>query len=137
MNILKDVIAGLTGPVAAYFQRRAELRQARYEARLKFEQALGDRQAQLALAGLTADASWEMEFARQAASSWKDEYTLLLVSVPVFLSFIKTSFLNGPAIVAAGFGALGTTPLWYQILLSSIFGATFGIRMYRRHITDT
>jgi hypothetical protein len=137
MSIWSSVISGLTGPVATYFTRRAEIKQAKFEATLKFEQAKGDRQAQLIRDGLAADANWEMVFAQQAASSWKDEYTLIVVSVPMFLSFIKTSFLDGPGIVSQGFGALGTTPAWYQLVLISIFLATYGIRYWRRNQSDT
>jgi hypothetical protein len=75
MNIIADLVKGLSAPVATYFTRRAELKQAKFEAQLKFEQAVGDRKAELVKAGLTADMNWEMEFARQAEASWKDEYT--------------------------------------------------------------
>lgn len=137
MSIVKSVIEGLTGPVATYFIRRKELAQAKFEAKLKFEQAQGDRLATLIREGLAADANWEMEFARQASASWKDEYTLIVVSIPMFLSFIKTSFLDGPAIVSKGFEALGNTPTWYQVVLISIFLATYGIRYWRRTQSDT
>lgn len=133
----KKVIEGITGPMATYFTRKAELKQARFEAELKMEQAAGDRRAQLIREGLAADANWEMEFARQAASSWKDEYTLLVVSVPAILSFIKTPALDGPAIVGAGMAALGTTPLWYQTMLGIMFCATVGVRWWRRSQSDT
>lgn len=136
-EIGKKVVEGLTGPVVTYLQRRAELKQARFEAQLKFEQAQGDRMADLIRTGLAADANWEMEFARQAATSWKDEYTLLVVSIPAILSFIKTDYLDGPGIVAAGMAALGSTPMWYQAMLGIMFCATVGVRWWRRTQYDT
>jgi len=136
-EIAKKAVEGITGPVVTYLTRRAELKQARFEAELKMEQAAGDRRAQLIREGLAADANWEMEFARQAASSWKDEYTLLVVSVPAILSFIKTESFDGPTIVAAGMGALSSTPLWYQTLLGIMFCATVGVRWWRRSQSDT
>lgn len=128
---------GIVEPVADYYKRKQELKQAKFEAQLKFEQAKGDRQAQLIREGLAADANWEMEFARQAATSWKDEYTLIVVSIPAVLAFTRTSWFDGPAIVADGFAALAATPTWYQILLCSMFGATVGIRWWRRTQSDT
>ena len=128
---------GVVEPVATYFTRRQELKQAKFEAQLKFEQAAGERRAQLIREGLAADANWEMEFARQAATSWKDEYTLIVVSIPAVLAFVRTPWFDGPAIVGAGFEALTTTPTWYQILLCSMFGATVGIRWWRRSQSDT
>jgi hypothetical protein len=136
-SIIKDGLSALAAPAFTYFTRKGELRQARFEAELKFEVAKGDRQAQLIREGLAADANWEMEFARQAGGSWKDEYTLLVVSIPMFLSFFKTPTFDGPGIVSEGFTALGTTPTWYQIVLISIFLATYGIRYWRRSQSDT
>jgi len=138
LDIIKTLLGkGLVEPIAEYMQRKQELKQARFEAKLKFEQAKGDRQAELIKAGLAADANWEMEFARQAENSWKDEYTLLVVSIPAILAFVSTPWLDGAAIVAAGFAALATTPVWYQILLCSMFAATVGIRWWRRTQFDT
>ena len=128
---------GLVEPVADYYKRKQELKQAKFEAQLKFEQAKGDRQAQLIREGLAADANWEMEFARQAAASWKDEYTLIVVSIPAVLAFMRSKWFDGPSIVADGFAALAATPTWYQILLCSMFGATVGIRWWRRTQSDT
>ena len=138
LDWIKAVLGkGVVEPVATYFNRRQELKQAKFEAQLKFEQAAGDRRAQLIREGLAADASWEMEFARQAKDSWKDEYTLGVISIPAIFAFVRTEWFDGPAIVASGFAALATTPVWYQVLLCSMFGATVGIRWWRRTISDT
>lgn len=140
MSVFTDVVAGLTGPVADYFKRRAELKaeQVKLDAELRakdheLEIAMKQRQIELVSQGLSADANWEMEFARQAASSWKDEYTLLVVSIPLILSFIPSC----SAYVKAGFEALSATPVWYQIMLVSLFFATVGIRYWRRSQSDT
>ena len=124
---------GIVEPVANYMQRRAELKHARFEAQLKAEVAAGDRRVRLISEGLAADASWETEFARQAASSWKDEYVLLVLSIPLVLCFVP-----GLAVyITAGFAALSATPSWYQWLVVMIYAATYGIRVWRRNITDT
>jgi hypothetical protein len=133
MGVLDKIIGGVAAPVVTYLTRRAELSAAKFEARLKFEQAVGDRKAELIRAGLTADMNWEMEFARQAEGSWKDEYTLLVVSIPAVLAFIPSC----APYVAAGFAALSVTPGWYQVMLCSIFLATYGIRFWRRSQSDT
>ena len=141
MSFWKNLIGGAVGPVAekiaVYFTRKAELAQARFEAKLKFEQALGDRRAELIKAGLAADANWEMEFAEQARTSWKDEYTLGVVSLPALLCFIKTDNFDGPGIVRDGMSALSGTPLWFQTILGIMFCATVGVRWWRRTQSDT
>jgi len=124
---------GLVEPVADYYKRKAELKQARFEAELKMEQAKGDRAAELIKLGLTADMNWEMEFARQAQNSWKDEYTLLVISAPAIMCFVP----GFAPYVSAGFGALEGTPRWYQLVFISLFLATVGIRYWRRSQSDT
>lgn len=139
-DVVKGVVTGVTGPVAEFFTRRAEIkaqeRQLASQERLKMHElkmAQMDRQIELKKQGLEADANWEMEFARQAASSWKDEYTLIVVSIPLWMCFIPKL----APYVRDGFGALKETPVWYQGLVLTLFLATVGIRYWRRGQYDT
>lgn len=106
------VVGGLVKPITDYFTRKKELSAQEHANALKLLEAQGERQAQLIREGLAADANWEMEFARQAATSWKDEYTLLLFSIPAVLAFVRIGGFDGPAIVSAGFEAISGMPLW-------------------------
>jgi len=133
VNILGEILKGVTGPVADYFNDRQRIKAEDRAGERELKRAQLDRKIELTKAGLTADMSWEMEFARQAASSWKDEYTLLITSIPVVLCFIP----GGAKYVHDGFSALGMTPLWYQGLVLSLFLASVGIRYWRRKQYDT
>lgn len=129
----KIIGEGVGGKVVDYFTRKAELKAQERQEEAAIRRAQTERQIELIKTGLTADMNWEMEFARQAQSSWKDEYTLLVTSIPAILSFIP----GGSVYVQQGFEALGQTPLWYQILLSSMFLATIGVRYWRKTQSDT
>lgn len=136
----KLVGGGVVQPIADYFTKREERKalesQMKSQEKMKdheLEMAFKTRQIDLVSQGLTADMNWEMEFARQASGTWKDEYTLIVVSIPAILAFIPSC----AQYVAAGFEALAKTPLWYQVMLSSIFLATYGIRAWRRTQSDT
>lgn len=137
LAIVEKLLSGVTGPVADYFKARAEQKSRERIRQMELKDAIHTRQMELIKEGLHADMNWEMEFARQAASSWKDEYTLGVVSVPTLLAFVRTDWLDGPAIVADGFKALSDTPMWYQTVLISLFLATVGIRWWRRSLSDT
>lgn len=132
MSVL-DFITPIVKPVSDYFTRRAELKSAERQQTAAIQQATVERQIELIKQGLTADMNWEMEFAAQARTSWKDEYTLLVVSIPAVMAFVP----GWSQYVAAGFGALAQTPAWYQLMLVSIFFATYGIRYWRRTQSDT
>jgi len=140
MGVLSEIVSGIGKPVSDYFTRRQELKAEQYkldsEERLKMHElkmAEVDRRIDLQKQGLTADLNWEMEFARQASSSWKDEYTLIVCSIPAVLAFIP----GCDEIVSKGFDALEKTPSWYQLLLLTLFFATVGIRYWRRTQSDT
>ena len=132
MNVL-DVLGVVFKPIADYFNKRQEIKAQEHQNQLEMIKAQGERQAQLMRDGLTADMAWETEFAKQAATSWKDEYTLLVVSVPLVMAFVP----GLAQYVAAGFVAFAGTPLWYQVMVQTIFYATYGIRLWRRNQSDT
>jgi len=63
-----------------------------------------------------------------ANSGWKDEWVLIILSIPMILAFIPYTVKY----VEAGFIALDGTPLWYRTTVMTIYLATFGIRLWRR-----
>lgn len=132
MNLL-SILGGLPQILADIYKQRQEIKAREREREFELQEAIHKRRVELIAQGLAADANWEMEFARQAATSWKDEYTLLVISVPAILCFIP----GMDVYVKAGFSALNETPIWYQITFLSLFLATVGIRYWRRTQSDT
>ena len=74
------------------------------------------------------DAEWESQSI--ANSGWKDEWVLIVLSLPMILSFIPYT----QPFVVSGFIALNDTPLWYRTTVMTIYLATFGIRLWRRDV---
>lgn len=133
MGFLDKVLGGLAAPVLNYLSERQKIKSAERMRAEELKEATAKRQVELISQGLAADANWEMTFAQQAASSWKDEYELAVISIPLFMSFIP----GLDVYVGRGFDVLGKTPLWYQSLLVTIFLANYGIRSWRRSQSDT
>lgn len=133
MSILDKILGGPVAALAEIFKRRMEIKaEARAQER-QIKAALAERQVELIKQGLTADMNWEMEFAKQASSSWKDEFVLLVLSVPLVLCFVPSL----TPYARAGFEALAQTPDWYRWLVTVIFCAIYGIRIWRRTQSDT
>lgn len=86
----------------------------------KKREAKDERAAEL----LRQHGSWEEIMARGSTTSWKDEYLLILFSIPLILSFIP-AFVGD---VHAGFAALETTPAWYRAAIGIMVSASFGVR---------
>jgi hypothetical protein len=109
----------LIGPVAnlagGFLKNKAEEKQAKHEAKMKVIQNDGD---------------WESKMADASASSWKDEFWTIVLSVPIFM--IGYSIVVGdPEIVNRvedGFVALSGLPEWYQMLLFIAISSSFGIK---------
>ena len=131
MNIL-SILGKVPEVIGNYVTRRMEIKHEDRQQERAIKKALTERQLALIEQGLHADMQWELEMAKQAASSWKDEYVLILVSIPAILTFFGFS-----KEVAEGFEALEKMPRWYQIVFVSVLLATYGIRWWRRSQSDT
>jgi hypothetical protein len=74
------------------------------------------------------DHEWELESIRN--SGWKDEWVLVILSIPMILVFVPYT----QQAVFDGFIALDSTPLWYRTIVASVYLATFGLRLWRRDV---
>ena len=62
------------------------------------------------------------------ATSWKDDYILIIFSIPVIMGFIP----GCDVYVKAGFEALGMTPVWYQVIFIVMCLTIYGHRKLAR-----
>ena len=72
----------------------------------------------------TGEIDWDIEMARASSSSWKDEWLVVLFSIPLILAFIP----GMEEVVSNGFAQLQAMPEWYQYSLGVIVAASFGVR---------
>ena len=112
---LTSLIGPVSNLVGGYFKNKAEEKQAVHQAKMEV---------------IKNDADWESKMADASASSWKDEFWTLVLSIPVFMvgyAIIAndTSFIDR---VHLGFNALSELPEWYQYLLFIAISSSFGIR---------
>ena len=115
VKFLLPVLKPLVDVVREYFVRRGEVKAAEHLVTLK---------------GLQSEKAWEVEQAKASANSWKDEYLVILLTLPVVC--VAYSVVTGDTAVIdrmqGGFAALAALPDWYQIAFGVAVGASFGIR---------
>ena len=118
------MIQALIGPIASlagtWLEGKVEKTKAETGAKVakaKAEAAIMEKKA-------TGEIDWDLEMARGSQSSWKDEWLVILFSVPLVLSFIP----GMEGVVANGFEQLEKMPNWYQYSLGVIVAASFGVR---------
>ncbi len=124
------IIATLTGQtVEAVLEYKSEKR--RLKANIELEKLRGKAEYERAKtaraeASEGRDHEWELESIRN--SGWKDEWVLILLSIPLVLVFIPST----QDIVKVGFENLEATPDWYRWMTMVIFSAIYGVRLWRR-----
>tara|TARA_B100000497_G_scaffold120695_1_gene149468 strand:- start:267 stop:650 length:384 start_codon:yes stop_codon:yes gene_type:complete len=119
------MIQAFIGPIAnlagSWLQGKADKTAA--EAKLKLTEA--ETKSKILLSEKTSVADWERIMAQGTQNSWKDEYLVLLFSIPLVLSFCGEF---GRSAVANGFAALEAMPEWYQYTLGVIVASSFAVR---------
>lgn len=125
-SIVGALLGKVAPKVADYYIRKQELKQ---EAELeKMRGKVAWQQAMTKRASESEGRDHEWELAMIENSGWKDEWVLLMISIPLPLSFIPAT----QPYVTGGFDALAMTPLWYQGMVVTIYFAIYGIRKWRR-----
>ena len=118
------MLTALIGPIASlagtWLEGHVETGKAKTAAEVakkKAEAIVYERKA-------NAEIDWDLEAIKGSASSWKDEWLVILFSVPLILAFIP----GMEGVVANGFEQLKSMPEWYQYSLGVIVAASFGVR---------
>lgn len=113
--MLGQLIGPVTNLVGSYFKNKGEEKQAKHEAKMSVIQNYAD---------------WESKMADASATSWKDEFWTIVLSVPVFMIGYAIALDDTDVIARTklGFEALSGLPEWYQYLLFIAISSSFGIR---------
>jgi len=119
------MIQALLGPVASLAGTWLEGKVERTKAESASKVAKAKAEATIMEKKATGEIDWDLEMARGSQGSWKDEWLVVLFSIPLILSFCGEW---GRVIVAEGFAALDAMPDWYQYTLGVIVAASFGVR---------
>ncbi len=131
--MLAKLIATLTGQtVEAVLEYKNTKR--KLKAEIELEKLRGKAEyerAKTARAEASEGRDHEWELASIQNSGWKDEWVLIVLSIPMILVFIPWT----QPFIETGFDALDSTPLWYRTIVASIYLATFGLRLWRRDMS--
>ena len=120
-------LAGAFGEeVAGYYRDKQRLKHELKLEQIRTKVELQKARTVASQASEDRDARWEELSIKN--SGWKDEWVLVLLSIPLVLCFLPWTVVY----VQMGFSALAQTPDWYQWLIMIIFTAIYGIRLWRR-----
>ena len=126
MSLISSLLGSLGGKVVEAYDSRSQRKHDEKLKKIELDELKHKTKMEMVQRGQEIDNSWELE--QITNSGWKDEFVLLLLSIPLVMSFIPQM----QPYVVDGFAALSTTPDWYQWLILSVFAAIYGIRIWRR-----
>ena len=119
------MIAQLLGPVASLAGSWLDAKTTKQAAEAKLKLTEAEAKSKILLSKETSVADWERIMEQGTQNSWKDEYLVGLLSIPLILVFTGE---KGRQIVAEGFVALESMPEWYQYTLGVIVASSFAVR---------
>lgn len=114
----------LIGPIASlastWLEGTVETKKAKTMAKV----ATAKAEATIMEKKIAGEIDWDLAAVKGSQNSWKDEWLVVLFSVPLILAFIP----GMEDVVANGFEQLNKMPSWYQYSLGTIVAASFGVR---------
>jgi len=118
------MLAALIGPISQLAGTWLEGKVEKTKAETGAKVAKARAEATIMEKKATGEIDWDLEAIKGSQSSWKDEWLVILFSVPLILAFIP----GMEGVVANGFAQLDAMPEWYQYSLGVIVAASFGVR---------
>lgn len=117
----------LIGGAIGNWQERKKMEQ---EVKLEVEKAKAQAIIDQAKRGQLHEMKWDEIMAKGSMNSWKDEWFVILLSVPAVLCFIP----GLDVYVTKGFIALSNTPDWYKAAFGIAVAASFGFRQFGNYM---
>ena len=122
--MIGGLIAKVIGKVAGEGAGKQAIEYFAKKQQLKYQLKLAKIEGEIGLAAAKLKAQAEWAAANIQNSGWKDEWVLLLLSIPLILVFHPTT----APFVLDGFRILEQTPDWYRWLVVSVMAAIYGIK---------
>ena len=123
-------LAPLTKIVGGYLGHKARMAEAKRSSELRIEEKRTDATIKRIDEGDAHAARLDEVYLR--TRGWKDEYLLLLGTIPVIMCFVPEWVDHA----TDGFTALGQLPEWYKWVLLGIYIDTFGFRRMLRQALE-
>lgn len=123
-GIIGQILSAAIKPITTVVDGWQRRKTVALESELKVTEAVTEAKIDHLKTTTAAEIDWDMMAMQNSSSSWKDEYWVIVLSIPMILSFVPFMV----PFVAAGFVALQGTPIWYQSAVGVAIAASFGYR---------
>jgi len=124
-SLIRTLGGAIVNGVSNYFTTKQEIKKVEVEANKEVIVA----RAKATINRLQRESEQDFDLNRMAVenmkNSWKDDFILIIITMPFIMLFIP----EYQAIAINGLEAMDiNTPIWYQIMVISIFLSIYGLR---------
>jgi hypothetical protein len=130
--MITSIINTVVGGIRDYAVNRSVIRKVKTEGEIELLKAKLEAKISKVRREQTATTDWDLLVLQNKATSWKDEFMLLLISYPIIASFIPYT----QETVAKGWEYVSQAPEWYVIIYIGIIASVFGLRWLISPITQ-
>jgi hypothetical protein len=126
-DILAPIFGVVTKPLEEWQKRKTltvELEAKEKDRQHEINMKKADIAKELASKGITVESTWDQRAQEDMKVSWKDEYLLVLFSIPLVGAFIP----KYQDAVLQGFKVLENTPQWYILSILGMVAGAWGLR---------
>lgn len=120
------IVELIGGGVVGWFERKQKLAQTRAENEAAIEQARTQGEIARLSKAQDAEIAWDQEAVSQMKLSWKDEYFVIVWTVPLWLAMLPFGWALQAS--AAFFQTMDSAPDWYVSGMAVMIAASFGVR---------
>jgi len=127
------ILGPLINGVSSYFKTKAETKKAAVVAKAKLEINKAENENKVTM----TDAEWELAGQQQQASSWKDEYVTLIITLPipcVLIGAVWNAFTGNRKLLDGtleGIAALNVLGLNWSELTMAVVLAAISLKVWR------
>ena len=122
--IVADIITGIFSPIVSTVNKWQDNRAKKAERRDRIEEAKTVAEETRLTTQVHHQGEYDTEAQRQMQYSWKDEYLLVVLTLPFIGSFIPVV----QDYIITGWEYVSKAPEWYQAAFIGVTIATFGLR---------
>ncbi len=123
-SIVKGIFGNVFGMVSDWLDHKRKIAGAKTLAKIEIEKARMQSAINISESKELHTQNWEILHAEGAKTSWKDEYSLIVISMPFLAYFVGLGYLSDQA-----FEGMKQAPEWYQYTFIALFLASAGIRV--------
>jgi hypothetical protein len=123
MSIL-NIFSSIVSPVTSLFGERGKAKHEEIAADQALEQLETKVEAEENIEVIKGAQAYDIQALQNQIKDWGDDYLLIVMTLPFILGFLPVM----QPIVASGWVALQSAPLWYPSILIGITSAKFGLR---------